>query len=453
MSAGTDARVGSELLDYRLEEEIGRGGMGLVYRASDPRLKRDVALKLLAPEYATDERFRERFLTETERAASLEHPNVIPIHDAGEVEGQLYLVMRLAEGGDLKKLLAVDQTLDQRRAIEICEHVAEALDAAHGQGLVHRDVKPSNVLLDRRGHVYLADFGLSRRLAEQAPGFEAGLSLGTPAYVAPEQIEGREIDGRADQYSLACLLHECLTGKPPFPRGSEAAVLFAHLEEPPPAPPGLEAVMRRALDKDPANRYASCSAFVADARIALGIEDTRARRWPLALAAGVLAIALAGLLAYVLTRETPTSAPTATGRLVRIDPAANEATNTIAVGNEPNAVAANASGVWVANRADGTVWKIDPRTNLVSLKTSAHGKPTDLAATATRAFVVNGPQDANITVIDAASGRAENVISLAQGGYFQGSAPIGADDRTVWLGGADRRVSRLDVVTAELGGA
>ncbi len=428
MPVGSDPRVGSELLDYRLEAVVGRGGMGVVYRAYDPRLKRDVALKLLAPEYATDDRFRERFLSETERAASLEHPNVIPIHDAGEVDGQFYLAMRLADGGDLKMLLAGEQKLDPRRTVTICAQIADALDAAHAQGLVHRDVKPSNVLLDHRGHVYLSDFGLSRRLSEQAPGFEAGLSLGTPAYVAPEQIEGKDADGRADQYSLACLLYECLTGRPPFHRGSEAAVLFAHLEEPPPAaPPGLEGVMRRALDKDPAARYPSCSEFVADARDALGIEEPRARRWPLAVAAVVLALLAAGLLAYVLTQDSPAGAPTTNGRLVRIDPTTNESSETIQVGNEPNAVAVAPTGVWIANRGDGTVWRIDPRTNLVSLKTSAHGEPTDLAVTSTRAFVVNGPQDANITVIDGATGREENVIGPS-GGFFQGSAAIGADE-------------------------
>jgi DNA-binding beta-propeller fold protein YncE/ABC-type branched-subunit amino acid transport system substrate-binding protein len=449
MSVGTDARVGTELLDYRLEELVGRGGMGVVYRAADPRLKRDVALKLLAPEYAADDRFRERFLTETERAASLEHPNVIPIHDAGEVDGQLYLVMRLADGGDLKKVLAAERTLEPRRALEICEQVAAALDGAHEAGLVHRDVKPSNVLLDRRGHVYLADFGLSRTLSEQAPGFEAGLSLGTPAYVAPEQIEGKEIDGRADQYSLACLLHECLTGRPPFPRGSEAAVLFAHLEEPPPAPPGIGGVMRRALDKLPSQRYATCREFVAEARAALGVEEARASRWPFALAAVLLAIAMAGLLAYMLTREAPSSGPATTGRLVRIDPAANEVAETVAVGDDANAVAVAPTGVWVANRGDGTVWRIDPQTNVVSLKTSAHGKPTDLAVTDTRTFVVNGPQEANITVIDGATGREENVIGPG-GGFFQGSGAVAAEDDDVWVGGADRRVSRLDVVTGRL---
>jgi ABC-type branched-subunit amino acid transport system substrate-binding protein/streptogramin lyase len=446
----TDPRVGTAVLDYRLDALIGRGGMGVVYRAYDPRLKREVALKLLAQEYAADERFRERFLSETERAASLEHPNVIPIHDAGEIDGQLYLVMRLADGGDLKQLLAAEKTLEARRTIEICEQVANALDAAHEIGLVHRDVKPSNVLLDRRGHVYLADFGLSRRLSEQAPGFDAGLSLGTPAYVAPEQIEGKEIDGRADEYSLACLLHECLTGRPPFARASEAAVLFAHLEEPPTGPPGLERVMATGLAKDPDERYATCRELVDEARVALGVRPSQPRRWPLAAALVLVAVAAAALLAFVLTRDMQEAASTSTGRLVRIDPTSNETAETITVGNEPNAVAVAPTGVWVANRGDGTVWRVDPRTNLVSLKTSAHGEPTDLAVTPTRAFVVNGPQDANITVIDGATGREENVISLASGGFFQGAAPIGADDRGVWLGGADRNMSRLDVVTARL---
>ena len=448
MKLASDPRLGTELLGYRLDDVLGRGGMGVVYRARDHRLKRDVALKLLAPEVAADARFRERFLSETERAASLEHPNVVPIHDAGGVDGQLYLVMRLADGGDLKRLLEAEGKLEPRSAVDICAQIADALDAAHVRGLVHRDVKPSNVLLDRRGHVYLADFGLSRRLSEQAPGFDAGLSLGTPSYVAPEQIEGKEVDGRADQYSLACLLYECLTGRPPFARTSEAAVLFAHLEEPPPTLPRLEGVMRRALAKDPAARYATCAEFVDHARGALGIHARSARRWPLAVAAAILAAVAVGLLGYVLSRDSA-SAPTTTGRLVRIDPSTNDVAKTIPVGNAPNAVAVGPTGVWVANRADGTVWRIDPMTNAVSLKTSAHGEPTDLAVTDTRAFVVNGPQDANITVIDGATGREENVIGPG-GGFFQGSGAVGAREDTVWVGGADRRVSRLDVVTAKL---
>jgi serine/threonine protein kinase len=180
--------------------------MGVVYKAYDPRLKRHVALKLIAPELSEDERFRERFLAESELAASLEHPNVVPIYDAFEADGRLAIAMRYVEGTDLKQLLQTDRVLDPERAVTICAQVAAALDAAHARGLVHRDVKPSNVLLDENEHVYLADFGLSRRLADVGGASGEGrLSLGTPAYVSPEQIEGTAVDGRADHTrSAAC---------------------------------------------------------------------------------------------------------------------------------------------------------------------------------------------------------------------------------------------------------
>ncbi len=270
-----DSRIGSELHGYRLEALIGRGGMGVVYRAHDPRLKRDVALKLLAPELAEDRAFRDRFLRESELAAALEHPNVVPIHDVGETDGQLFIVMRLVEGRDLRALLREGGKLEPWRALELSSQVAAALDAAHEGGLVHRDVKPSNVLVDRRDHAYLADFGLTRRLSDPSVLLEHGLSFGTPAYVAPEQIRGGEVDGRADQYSLGCVLYECLTGEHLFPRSTEAAVLFAHLEEAAPATPGLESVLPRALAKSPADRYESCASLVDAARNALGIPHAR----------------------------------------------------------------------------------------------------------------------------------------------------------------------------------
>jgi hypothetical protein len=295
--------VGTQIAGYRLEELVGKGGMGVVYRAHDVALERSVALKLLSPTLAEDADFRERFLVESRLAASLDHPNVVPIYDAGEVEGQLYLAMRYVEGSDLKELLTTEGALEPSRAIAICSQIGDALDAAHARGLVHRDVKPSNVLLDEREHAYLADFGLTRRLSDEAPGFESGLSLGTPAYVAPEQIEGAEVDGRADQYSLACLLHECLTGEPPFPRSSEAAALFAHLEEAPPAPAGLEDVIPRAMAKDPADRYQSCRAFIADAHGAILAPRRRGRRRWLA-AALVVAAAMAASIGIVLNRDT-----------------------------------------------------------------------------------------------------------------------------------------------------
>src|SRR5215831_14215523 len=230
--SASDPSIGSDLLGYRLEELIGRGGMGVVFRALDLRLKRNVALKLLAPELASDERFRERFLRESELAASLDHPNVIPVYDAGEADDRLFIAMRYVEGGDLRDILRAGP-LDPESALEFCSQVAEALDAAHQRGLVHRDVKPSNVLLDERKHVYLADFGLTRRIAGgDALGGDAR-SLGTIDYIAPEQLRGEEVDGRADLYSLGCLLYECLTGVPPFGRSSDLAVAFAQLEDEP----------------------------------------------------------------------------------------------------------------------------------------------------------------------------------------------------------------------------
>jgi YVTN family beta-propeller protein len=417
--------IGTQIAGYGLEESIGRGGMGVVYRAHDLALERSVALKLLAPQLAEDPDFRERFLVESRLAASLDHPNVVPVFDAGEVEGQLYLAMRYVEGTDLKRLLVQEGKLEPGRAIAICSQVANALDAAHARGLVHRDVKPSNVLLDESGHAYLADFGLTRRLTEQAPGFETGLSLGTPAYVAPEQIEGKDVDGRADQYSLACMLHECLTGEPPFPRGSEAATLFAHLEEPPPAAPGLEAVMARALAKDPAQRYPSCAEFVADVRRALDLEPKRAR-WPLALAGVGAALLGAALLAFFLTRGEEGAPPLTThgGRLVRIDPASNRVLSSVAVGDGPEGVAVGSGRVWVASFREGSLWQVDPTTGAVT-KIPAVGRPYAVTIHAGNAYVgAAGPGAAsgNVSKFDAITGGRLGgteviVCSLASGAF------------------------------------
>ena len=225
----------TDFVGYRVEEAIGRGGMGVVYRAYDLRLKRPVALKLIVPELAPDQRFRERFAHETELAMSLEHPNVVPIYDAGDVDGRVYLAMRLVAGTDLAKLLRTQGALEPTRALAICRQVAGALDAAHAKGLVHRDVKPSNVLLDENEHVYLADFGLTRTLDEQGAQGTDSRSVGTPAYLAPEQIEGGSVDRRADVYALGCVLFECLTGSSPFARGSRLETAWAHLEEEPPS--------------------------------------------------------------------------------------------------------------------------------------------------------------------------------------------------------------------------
>jgi WD40 repeat protein/tRNA A-37 threonylcarbamoyl transferase component Bud32 len=280
-----DRRVGTEVAGYRIESLLGFGGMSVVYLAEDLRLKRRVALKLLAASLAEDEAFRARFLRESELAASIDHPNILPIYEAGTTEDLLYIAMRYVEGRDLGKRLRRDR-LDPADALGIVAQVASALDAAHRRALVHRDVKPSNVLLDvgarpdGSDHVYLADFGITKRISEETGIGEDGQLLGTVDYVAPEQIVGGRVDGRADVYSLGCVLYECLVGRPPFSRDSEIAVVFAHLEaepsqpsvERPELPDALDAVVARALAKDPEKRYPSCREL-AGAALAVAVDE------------------------------------------------------------------------------------------------------------------------------------------------------------------------------------
>ncbi|MGA2929651.1 MAG: protein kinase, partial [Solirubrobacteraceae bacterium] len=265
--------------------------MGVVYLAEDLRLRRRVALKVMAPSLAADEGFRERFLAESNLAASLDHPCVVPIYEAGEADGQLFIAMRFVEGSDLKALLR-GGPLTAERTVRLCAQIADALDFAHKHELVHRDVKPANVLLDGQDHVYLADFGVTKRLTESPTE-----PRGTVGYMAPEQIRGEAIDGRADEYSLGCVLYECLTGKRPFERSTDAAVLFAHLDAPPPAPPGLEAVMQTALAKRPADRYPTCTELVVAAAEALGIGK-RARSRGLPFGLGVAVCPFKGLACF-----------------------------------------------------------------------------------------------------------------------------------------------------------
>jgi serine/threonine protein kinase len=266
--AGGTIRVGSELTGYRIEALLGRGAMSTVYLAEEVALERKVALKLLAPKLERREVFLERFRRESRLAASLDHANFIPIYDTGELDGLVCISMRHVEGPDLAHIL-LEGRLAPEGAIEIAAQVATALDAVHQHGLVHGDVKPSNVLVDASDRVYLTDLGLTRCL--QAAGRMEAALQGTVDYLAPEQIEGADVDHRADQYSLGCVLYECLVGEPPFRRDSAAATSFAHLALEPPDPPGLEGVFPKALAKAPDNRYASCSELVAAARRSLGL--------------------------------------------------------------------------------------------------------------------------------------------------------------------------------------
>jgi YVTN family beta-propeller protein len=439
VTVSTDPRIGSELVGYRIEALLGRGGMGVVYRAFDPRLKRNVALKLLAADLAEDRRFRERFLKESELAASIDHASIVPIYEAGETDGQLYIAMRSVEGTDLAALLSEEGPLGPERAIAISAQLADALDTAHERGLVHRDVKPSNVLVDERGHCYLADFGLTRRIADHDD-LSRGRTVGTVDYVAPEQIRGEEVDGRADVYSLGCLLYECLTGEPPYKRASDLAVLFAHLEEEPPAPPGLEDVIPKALAKDRNERYESCRELVEAARESLGLAEPRRPRWPLVgVGIGVLLVA-AALLAFFLTRGGSSAASPAAGALVRIDPATNEAKETVPVGDGPNAVAATDEAIWVGAYREGTLWRINPRTFAVT-RVPPVGVPQDLGAYGDRVFVAgDGPKSfgGNVTAYDAGNGRRIDGLELQA---CVGSMTAGAGG--VWVAPCPHTVQRI----------
>lgn len=276
-----EIEIGGVLAGYRVERLLGSGAMGAVYLSEDIHLRRKVAVKVLAPELAADERFRKRFLVESQLAASLDHPNIVPIYAAGEDGGLLYLAMRYVEGYDLRDL--VDSTpggLDPAHAVRLLGPVADALDAAHALGLVHRDVKPANVIVAAdTEQPYLCDFGLARHAtsAESLTGTQG--FIGTIAYIAPEQIASGNVDARADVYSLGCVLFECLSGVPPFARDTDLRVIFAHVNEPPPLltaarpelPPQIDAVVQRALAKEPDERYSTCSELLTDAAAALDV--------------------------------------------------------------------------------------------------------------------------------------------------------------------------------------
>jgi len=436
VSSTLDPRIGTELAGYRIEALLGRGGMSVVYRAEDLALERKVALKVLAPELAENERFRERFLRESRVAASIDHSNIIPIYEARETDGLLYIAMRYVEGTDLGSLLEREGPLEPDRALSILGQVASALDTAHfARGLVHRDVKPGNILIapepgaDPPEHAYLCDFGLSKHAADEGSMTEGGELLGTLDYVAPEQIETEPVDGRTDVYSLGCVLYECLTGDVPYRKDSKMALLWAHLQGAPPSasehnpelPAELDAVIARALAKSPDDRYPTCRELIAAARAELRSDSderpapgirragpalTR-RTWLLAALLALLVAAAAAVPAILLSRgddgapgrqaETPAAvspvaaagagqssssaaAAVGAGSLIRIDPKTNQVVATIPVGRSPRHVTFGQGAVWIANHDDGTVSKVDPQTNAVAETVGAGGAPEGIVA-------------------------------------------------------------------------
>lgn len=460
-----DTRVGTELAGYRIEGVIGRGGMSVVYLAEHARLERKVALKVLAPELAGSERFHDRFLRESKLAASIDHPNIVPIYDADEAEGVLYIAMRYVEGSDLKQAIRDTGGLEPLRASSIVDQVASALDAAHARGLVHRDVKPANVLLTPDGHAYVSDFGLTKRAVSVSGLTETGQLIGTIDYVAPEQIKGDPVDQRADVYSLGCLLFECLTGHAPYPRDIEVGVLWAHVETPPPSlteerpelPPEVDTVLALAMAKDPAERTAAAGDVAAGFRSALGLEapaggrvvvrrrKPKPRRRRALIAAIVAGIALlAGAGVFLLTQGGGASVvvPSADS-VARIDASTNAFDEAVRVGEDPTGVAIGEDGdVWVINQGDSTVNRIDPDTGEVTPAKSTLGIPTGIAAGEGAVWITNGfgsQSGTQVVMLDPTDDSVEIAFPSVN------VKAIVVAFGSIWLADADRdRVLRYD---------
>ncbi len=379
--------VGTVFAGYRIEAEIGRGGMGVVYRARHLALDRECALKLISPALSNDQRFRERFQRESRLAASLEHPNVVPVDHAGDAEGILYLAMRLVDGSDLRRMVEASGPLDLARAARVLGGVAAGLDAAHARGLVHRDVKPANVLIEAGAgdeRVFLTDFGVSRTTGKGGTVTSSGELLGSPDYMAPEQITGDPVDHRADIYALGCLLHFTITGQPPFPRDNDMAKLFAHGNAPRPrpsqvlsnVPAALDRVVAQAMAVSPERRYQNAGQLAADLeRVVRGAEPLaaalpaapepfpdrtvtrplprppRRRRWAV-VAAGLALIAAAAAALVLVLRDDGGSNDAPGNPLPR-------AVDTVQVGRGPSRLAVAPLRLWVASSGASALYAID----------------------------------------------------------------------------------------------
>jgi ABC-type transport system substrate-binding protein/predicted Ser/Thr protein kinase len=441
---------GTVIAGYRVESLLGEGATGAVYlaRAADGVA---VALKLLAPELARDERFRARFLRETQAVAGLDHPRIVTVLSSGEEDGFLHIAMPYVDGLDLRELLRREGPLEPKRTVELIGQIAEALDAAHAAGLVHRDVKPANVLVagsSERPSAVLCDFGLARHTAgpESLTGDRA--LLGTIAYIAPEQIEGGAVDRRADVYALGCVLYECLVGSPPFERETELAVLYAHLNEPAPRasvrrpelPVALDDVLATALDKDPAKRPASAGELASAAAAALRGERVGRRRRASRAGPLVVGVAVAvAAAAMALERgeqgdPSPPSAELRTGanRLSLIDPAERRVQARIELGGEPGDVALAADHAWVTvfGEPDRLV-RVDPERRRVTASVRLPFRPTAVIGAGRTLWVVEegGPRVARV---DGNTGRLTRTFQVAD--YAHQTGPAAFADGSLWLG-------------------
>jgi DNA-binding beta-propeller fold protein YncE len=480
--------IGSTLGGYRIDALIARGGMGVVYRATHLALDRPVALKVIAGHLATDEGFRGRFLRESRLAARLDHPNVVPVFDAREEDGELIVAMRLVEGGDLKKTIDREGPLPPERAVELLGQVADALDAAHAAGIVHRDVKPHNILVEG-DRAYLSDFGLAKAAGDS--GLLSGTSIvGTVEYMSPEQWRGDRVGPAADIYSLGCVLYEALTGIAPYARGDADAE--------PEIPRGLDAVIERAVSKVPVERYSSAGALIEAARECQGATPAATRvlsdaanpatvplgltrpgaageirrrvahwpRWWPAVPAGLAAL-VAALVLLVAGGDDPevsdpiavgegplrvavgegavwvTSAPG--GTLSRIDPEARAVSDSpLELGPGISGVAVGEGSVWVASPRTGQVLQVDPSSRRVVARIDVDGRPGAIVSGGGRIWVAD-EAGSGITAINAAGGKvykrgivphaAPLRLAVGAGGLWASSASTGAV-RRIDLGSA-----------------
>jgi streptogramin lyase len=469
-----DLAIGSTLAGYRIDALIARGGMGVVYRATHLGLERPVALKVIARELVDRDGFRERFLRESRLAARLDHPAVVPIFDSREVDGELIVAMRLVEGGDLRRLIDRDGPLPPERAIALLGQVAEALDAAHAAGIVHRDVKPHNILVEGE-RAFLSDFGLAKALDESGAA-GSGSVVGTVAYMPPEQWRGGSVGPAADVYSLGCVLYEALTGIAPFAR-KEA-------DTEPEMPEGLDEVIERAVDRDPDRRYPSAGAMIAAARErqsgemastrvlwasaerptarlgrAAGLRRRLGELPRLWLGAGAAAVALIAVGAALLLGGggVSVSAPIPVGRaplriatsteaiwvtsepdgtLSRLDPASGDRVGEpIRLGAGISGVAVGAGSVWVSDPPRGQVLRVDPDSGRVLATIAVGGRPGPIAYGGGRLWVAD-ERGAGVGAIDAHGGRvidrglaphaAPLRLAVGAGGLWASSASTGA---------------------------
>ena len=461
-------RIGTEIAGYRIESLIARGGMGEVYLATQAFPERKVALKLLPHDLASDPAFRERFIRESNAAASLEHPNIVPVYGAGESDGELWIAMRFVDGEDLRHLLEREGPLSPERAASICAQVAEALEEAHEHGLVHRDVKPGNILIGKSDRAYLTDFGLIRPFELETSLTKTGQLMGTVDYVAPEQIRGQAVDGRADVYSLGCVLYECLTGEPPFRRETEVATLYAHLEDAPPsvqaaqpgAPIGADEIIATAMNKQPDLRNATAADMADDLRqldrqesAEHGRRDGPAQprhRFVPRLFVALIALVL-GTVGVLLVIDDDESQPNAAGTspisVLQIDPTTDHASGIVQ--GEPvglDAVAAE-GGLWVAGLAEGVI-KRDEATGEVEKVLPVSGRVVHIERGFGAIWVSQSVgRLGSILRVNPATEEIAETVDVTPLGTRSGPLPLASGSGAVWTTDIDGSLTKIDPIS------